>query len=205
MPAMILPFCLRITVPLSPSTKKTLRPVSYPHLILLNYAGTKRDDIKQAISALYYSIKNLTEIYGNFILNLGVSLEKETVSLLSQALKEAIVAEWGRLIFFSDRVLELSLIHIFYYNPPYTDGGIEKASANLIAFDKTDILNPGESQVLTISFAAEDMASYDYKDAKGYVLEAGDYHISINRDSHNVLAERTYTCLLYTSTAGVSS
>jgi len=37
------------------------------------------------------------------------------------------------------------------------------------------------------------MASYDYKDAKGYVLEAGDYHISINRDSHNVLAERTYT------------
>lgn len=75
-------------------------------IILLNYTGTKRDDMKQAISALYYSIKNLTEIYGNFILNLGVSLEKETVSLLSQALKEAIVAEWGRLIFFSDRVLE---------------------------------------------------------------------------------------------------
>lgn len=75
-------------------------------IILLNYEVNKRDEIKQAISALFYSIKNLTEIYGNFILNLGVSLEKEAVSLLSQALKEAFVAEWGRLIFFSDRVLE---------------------------------------------------------------------------------------------------
>ena len=95
-----------------------------------------------------------------------------------------------------------------YYNPPYTNGGIEKASANLIAFDKTDILNPGESQVLTISFAVEDMASYDYKDAKGYVLEAGDYHISINRDSHNVLAERTYnvdSTVSYTGENGRSS
>ena len=48
-----------------------------------------------------------------------------------------------------------------YYNPPYTNGGIEKASANLIAFDKTDMLEPGASQTLTISFDVEDMASYD--------------------------------------------
>ncbi|WP_205408875.1 glycoside hydrolase family 3 protein, partial [Bifidobacterium lemurum] len=33
-----------------------------------------------------------------------------------------------------------------YYNPPYTNGGIEKATANLVEFDKTDLLEPGESQ-----------------------------------------------------------
>ena len=79
-----------------------------------------------------------------------------------------------------------------YYNPPYTNGGIEKASANLIAFEKTETLEPGASETVTISFKAEDMASYDYQNAKAYVLEAGNYEISINSDSHNVIASRTY-------------
>lgn len=80
-----------------------------------------------------------------------------------------------------------------YYNPPYTNGGIEKSSANLIAYEKTDLLEPGQSQTITISFAAEDMASYDYQNAKAYVLEAGDYGISINADSHTEYASKTYT------------
>lgn len=80
-----------------------------------------------------------------------------------------------------------------YYNPPYTNGGIEKASANLIAFDKTDVLEPGASQTLTLSFAKEDMASYDYQNAKAYVLEEGDYVLSINSDSHNVIDSKTVT------------
>ena len=79
-----------------------------------------------------------------------------------------------------------------YYNPPYTNGGIEKASANLIAFDKTDMLEPGASQTLTISFDVEDMASYDTYGAGAYVLEAGDYAISINSDAHTVIASQTY-------------
>jgi beta-glucosidase len=79
-----------------------------------------------------------------------------------------------------------------YYNPPYTNGGIEKASANLIAFDKTDVIEPGASQTVTISFDIEDMASYDESGAGAYVLEAGDYKISIRSDSHNVIAEQTY-------------
>ncbi len=79
-----------------------------------------------------------------------------------------------------------------YYNPPYTNGGIEKASANLVQFEKTDIIEPGASQTITVSFELEDMASYDYKDAKGYVLEAGDYIISINKDSHNIIDSKTY-------------
>ena len=79
-----------------------------------------------------------------------------------------------------------------FYNPPYTNGGIEKATANLVAFDKTDILEPGASQTLTISFKAEDMASYDTYGEAAYVLEAGDYVISINSDSHTVLDSRVY-------------
>lgn len=80
-----------------------------------------------------------------------------------------------------------------YYNPPYTNGGIEKASANLIQFEKTDLLEPGQSQTITISFDAEDMASYDTYGAGCYVLETGDYQISINSDSHNVIDSKTYS------------
>ena len=53
-----------------------------------------------------------------------------------------------------------------YYNPPYTDGGIEKASKNLAGFEKTKELQPGESQKVTVKFDDDDMASYDYKGAK---------------------------------------
>ncbi len=80
-----------------------------------------------------------------------------------------------------------------YYNPPYTNGGIEKASANLIQFEKTEVLQPDDSQTITVSFDAEDMASYDTYGAGCYVLEAGDYQISINSDSHNVIDSQTYT------------
>lgn len=80
-----------------------------------------------------------------------------------------------------------------YYNPPYTEGGIEKATANLIEFAKTESLEPGASETLTITLSAEDMASYDEYTAKAYVLEAGDYVISINTDSHNEIDAKTYT------------
>ena len=80
-----------------------------------------------------------------------------------------------------------------YYKPPYTNGGIEKSSANLIEFAKTDLLQPGESQTVTVTFSIEDMASYDENHAKAYVLEKGDYVISINSDSHTVLDQKTYT------------
>ncbi|WP_347160760.1 glycoside hydrolase family 3 N-terminal domain-containing protein [Ruminococcus sp. 1001136sp1] len=80
-----------------------------------------------------------------------------------------------------------------YYNPPYTNGGIEKSSANLIEFAKTDLLQPGKSQIVTVTFSIEDMASYDENNAKAYVLEKGDYVISINSDSHTVLDQKTYT------------
>ncbi|WP_099467124.1 glycoside hydrolase family 3 N-terminal domain-containing protein [Konateibacter massiliensis] len=80
-----------------------------------------------------------------------------------------------------------------YYNPPYTNGGIEKAAANLIAFDKTQVLEPGASETVKITFNAEDMASYDENNTQAYVLEAGDYGISIRTDSHNIIDEKAYT------------
>ena len=80
-----------------------------------------------------------------------------------------------------------------YYEPPYTNGGIEKSSANLIEFAKTNLLQPGESQTVTVTFSIEDMASYDENNAKAYVLEKGDYVISINSDSHTVMDQKTYT------------
>ncbi len=80
-----------------------------------------------------------------------------------------------------------------YYNPPYENGGIEKASTNLIAYEKTQLLQPGESCDITISFDAEEMASYDEKGEGCYVLEAGDYEISVNGSSHTAIDSRSFT------------
>lgn len=83
-----------------------------------------------------------------------------------------------------------------YYTPPYYNGGIEKASVNLIDFEKTELLEPGQSQTLSFTVYKEDMASYDSNRIKtengGYVLEAGEYTISIRSDSHTVIAEEMY-------------
>ncbi|MBU4337451.1 MAG: glycoside hydrolase family 3 C-terminal domain-containing protein, partial [Actinobacteria bacterium] len=73
-----------------------------------------------------------------------------------------------------------------YYTAPYTDGGIEKSEVVLGGFDKTDLLEPGASQTVTIELAVEDMASYDYLGEQAYVLEAGDYQLSVRTDSHTV-------------------
>ena len=80
-----------------------------------------------------------------------------------------------------------------YYTPPYINGGIEKAAVNLISFDKTDILSPGESQTMTLTFDAEDMASFDTYGTGYYVLEKGDYVISLRSDAHTVIAEQTWS------------
>lgn len=73
-----------------------------------------------------------------------------------------------------------------YYSAPYTKGGIEKSHVALGAFAKTKLLNPGESETVTLKMAVEDMASYDYKNAKAYVLEKGTYQLLIQTDSHNL-------------------
>lgn len=76
-----------------------------------------------------------------------------------------------------------------YVTLPYTYGGIEKSYAQLIDFNKTKVLAPGEKQTLTFKVNGYDLASYDYNDANknnfaGWELEAGDYVFTISSDSH---------------------
>ena len=73
-----------------------------------------------------------------------------------------------------------------YYSPPYYEGGIEKSEVVLGDFAKTGLLAPGESETVTLSIAVEEMASYDYIGEKAYVLDAGDYGIRLQTDSHNM-------------------
>lgn len=78
-----------------------------------------------------------------------------------------------------------------YYAAPYTQGGIEKSAANLVAYQKTELLQPGQSQLVTLKFYAQDMASFDWNDAnknsfKGYELEKGNYELSVRHNSHDV-------------------
>lgn len=83
-----------------------------------------------------------------------------------------------------------------YATPPYTEGGIEKSAVNLIAFDKTDVLQPGESATVELTVDLEDLASYDTGvkvNGGGYILEAGEYVLSLRSDSHTVLDETTVT------------
>ena len=79
-----------------------------------------------------------------------------------------------------------------YFDPPYTNGGIEKASANLVRYEKTGLLDPGESETVHISFDLEELASYDERSGC-YVLEKGDYSIAIKADSHRELDSKVYT------------
>ncbi len=84
-----------------------------------------------------------------------------------------------------------------YFTPPYTDGGIEKASVNLVEFGKTQILEPGASETISFTVNKEDMAAYDSSEIKvaggGYILEEGEYTISVRSDSHTVLDEASFT------------
>ncbi len=84
-----------------------------------------------------------------------------------------------------------------YFTPPYNNGGIEKAAVNLIQFGKTDELAPGASQTVSFSIPKEDMASYDSSAIKtangGYILEAGEYSISVRADAHTELDSETFT------------
>lgn len=76
-----------------------------------------------------------------------------------------------------------------YASAPYTLGGIEKAHKVLVGFAKTKLLQPGESETVTVSFDPYSAASYDYRDANsngfsGYELEAGEYTLYVSSNAH---------------------
>ena len=88
-----------------------------------------------------------------------------------------------------------------YAQSPYTqydiENGVEKASVQLCGFDKTDILEPGESEIVTVLVDKRDLAAYDTYGAGTYILDAGDYYLTVATDSHNavnnILTAKGYT------------
>ena len=88
-----------------------------------------------------------------------------------------------------------------YLNNPYTEydkaNGVEKASAALVGFEKTDILTPGASETVTVKVDRREFASFDTYGKGTYILDAGDYYLTVATDSHNAvnnfLAAKGYT------------
>ena len=88
-----------------------------------------------------------------------------------------------------------------YLQSPYTDydreNGVEKASVELVGYAKTGLLQPGESQTLTIPVAREELRAYDANGARGYILDAGTYRLTVADDAHaavnNMLASKGYS------------
>ena len=87
-----------------------------------------------------------------------------------------------------------------YFQSPYTDydkeNGIEKAAIELCGFGKTNLLEPGASEVVTITVKGEELAAYDENNARTYILDAGDYYLTAASNAHaavnNVLAAKGY-------------
>lgn len=79
-----------------------------------------------------------------------------------------------------------------YFSAPYIPGGVEKAAIELAAYDKTGLLQPGESETLTITFPVRDMSSYDMIAEEAYVLDAGTYEIKLARNVHDIVEVQTH-------------
>ncbi len=88
-----------------------------------------------------------------------------------------------------------------YIQSPYTDydkqNKVEKSAVQLVGFGKTELLQPGQSGTVTVTFDKEQLKAYDYTKAKTFILDAGDYYITAAHDAHdavnNVLAAKDYT------------
>ena len=78
-----------------------------------------------------------------------------------------------------------------YGQSPYTqydiENGVEKASVQLVGFDKTNLLEPGKSEVVNIKVDRFDLASYDANKAQTYIFENGDYYLTAATDAHNAV------------------
>jgi len=76
-----------------------------------------------------------------------------------------------------------------YFSAPWTPGGIEKSAIELAGYDKTGMLQPGESETVTVTFDVRDMASWDTAGHGTYLLEAGTYQVSVRTDVHTPVAQ----------------
>jgi beta-glucosidase len=78
-----------------------------------------------------------------------------------------------------------------YMQSPYTDydraNGVEKASVELVGFAKTSLLAAGGSETVSISIPKEEMAAYDRKTAKTYIVDDGDYYFAVGKNAHDAI------------------
>lgn len=80
-----------------------------------------------------------------------------------------------------------------YTTAPYKEGGIEKPHVALSDFGKTKLLEPGESDLVELSFGLEEVAAFDYVNRGCYVLDAGEYEFKLMKNAHEVIDSRSYT------------
>lgn len=78
-----------------------------------------------------------------------------------------------------------------YAQTPYTDYdkqyNIEKSAVQLIDFEKTQTLEPGASETITLNIDLSNLASYDSENAKTYIVDPGTYYFAVGSNSHDAL------------------
>lgn len=81
-----------------------------------------------------------------------------------------------------------------------TSGRLDRSAVTLVAYAKTPVVQPHATESVTLTFTAEDIASYDdkglYAENGAYVIEAGEYELALRTDSHTDKAPgltRTFT------------
>ena len=88
-----------------------------------------------------------------------------------------------------------------YLQKPYgsynKDNHVEAASVELVGFAKTDLLDPGKTQTVSVTVMERQFASYDSENAKTYVVVDGDYYLTAAKDAHdavnNILAKKGFS------------
>ncbi|WP_052400572.1 glycoside hydrolase family 3 protein [Oceanobacillus jeddahense] len=80
-----------------------------------------------------------------------------------------------------------------YYSAPYIEDSVEKSAIEMGAFQKTDLLEPNESELVTLTFETDQMASYDMHDEEAYILDPGTYEIKVAHNVHDIVESFDYT------------
>ena len=97
-----------------------------------------------------------------------------------------------------------------YMQSPYTSydvaNKLEKSAVELVGFEKTPLLQPGQSATVTVSVDKRDMTSYDAYGFGTYILEAGDYYFAAAKNAHEatdtILAAKGYSVANATANVG---
>ena len=78
-----------------------------------------------------------------------------------------------------------------YGQTPYSqyaqDNGIEKSAVQLVGFEKTGLIQPGEDETVTVTFEKRKLATYDAVKAKTYIMDDGDYYITVAEGAHDAV------------------